>query len=138
MSKLDEYMEIVGELATAKIIKGTLFKKKKDGNSKEANDISSAAHAKAHRMHELKDVAKWHGLKPPRFTDLDSDLKAYGISRKELDMGIKVEFEHTRDREAAILISLHHLSEPGQFNYYSKLKKIEGKKKADELSRISK
>ena len=43
---------------------------------------------------------------------------------KELAMGIKVEMEHTTNKEAAKTIALQHLDEDPE--YYSKLKKVEG------------
>ena len=43
---------------------------------------------------------------------------------KELAMGIKVEKEHTNNKEAAKTIALQHLAEDPK--YYSKLKKVEG------------
>lgn len=47
------------------------------------------------------------------------------VDPKELAAGIKVEMEHTDDREAAKQIALDHLVEDA--HYYSKLKKIESK-----------
>ena len=42
---------------------------------------------------------------------------------KQLKMGIKVEHEHTRDRDLATDIALQHLNEIP--DYYTKLKKME-------------
>lgn len=44
--------------------------------------------------------------------------------KTELAMGIKVEMEHTTNKEAAKTIALQHLAEDPK--YYSKLKKVEG------------
>lgn len=48
-----------------------------------------------------------------------SDLK------KELEMGIKVEREHTDSDEMAREIAMDHLAEKGQADYYTKLAKME-------------
>jgi hypothetical protein len=47
------------------------------------------------------------------------------LLNKQLEMGLKVEMEHTDDKNKAKEIALDHLSEDP--NYYSKLKKIEAK-----------
>lgn len=44
---------------------------------------------------------------------------------KELEMGIKVEMEHTDDPFIAKCIAKDHLSEPGLSDYYTRLKKME-------------
>jgi hypothetical protein len=43
----------------------------------------------------------------------------------ELAKGIKVEMEHTKDKAAAEKIAKHHLAEPGNEKYYTKLEKID-------------
>lgn len=48
-------------------------------------------------------------------------LSPEDVDSKELEMGIKVELEHTKDREKAKEIALDHLSENP--HYYNKLKK---------------
>lgn len=52
------------------------------------------------------------------------------VDKKELEMGIEVEMEHTTDKRLARRIALDHLVEKGLPNYYSLLKKMEedGKK----------
>ncbi len=59
--------------------------------------------------------------------------KKHGVSinqiNKELKMGIKIEFEHTKNRELSREIALDHLLEMP--NYYSKLEKME---KVDEMT----
>jgi len=45
------------------------------------------------------------------------------VDSKELSMGIKVEQEHTSDKDKAKQIALDHLTEDPK--YYSKLKKME-------------
>lgn len=65
----------------------------------------------------LSQIVKKHEKKGG--DDMVSSLK------KQLDMGMKVELEHTNDKEKAKEIALDHLWEDP--NYYSKLKKIETK-----------
>jgi hypothetical protein len=48
---------------------------------------------------------------------------------KQLDKGIKVEMEHTDDRQTAKEIAMDHLAEDP--NYYTKLKRIEEAKKVE-------
>ena len=60
----------------------------------------------------LEDIAKKHNVK------LD-------VLKKQFDMGMKVEMEHTDDKNMFKEIALDHLWEDPK--YYSKLKKIEGK-----------
>lgn len=63
-----------------------------------------------------------HGLaKKKGFTEKDAD-------KKELELGIKVEMEHTNSEAMAKRIALDHLAEMS--DYYSKLKKMEGEKTA--------
>jgi hypothetical protein len=59
-----------------------------------------------------KEIAKKHGV------SLDS-------IKKQLEMGIKVEGEHTSDKTAARITALQHLDEVP--DYYTKLKKVENK-----------
>lgn len=59
-----------------------------------------------------KEIAKKHGV------SLD-------LIKKQLEMGIKVEGEHTSDKTAARITALQHLDEVP--DYYTKLKKIEKK-----------
>lgn len=54
--------------------------------------------------------------KKKKFTEKDAD-------KKELEMGIKVEMEHTKNKAVAKRISLDHLAELP--DYYSRLKKME-------------
>lgn len=53
------------------------------------------------------------------------------VIQKQLDMGMKVEHEHTTDNDAAMDIALQHLDEIP--NYYSKLKKMEKVKEDTEI-----
>jgi hypothetical protein len=58
--------------------------------------------------------------------------KKHGVSleqiKKQLEMGTKVEFEHTTSKEEARITALQHLDELP--DYYSKLKKIEAQKES--------
>ena len=60
----------------------------------------------------LKDIAKKHKVDIEKLT-------------KQFTQGVKVEMEHTKNKETAKEIAMDHLSEDP--NYYSKLKKIETK-----------
>jgi hypothetical protein len=64
--------------------------------------------------------------------------KKHGVSlesiKKQLEMGIKVEGEHTSDKTAAKITALQHLDEVP--DYYTKLKKVESKKSVSESTRI--
>ena len=58
----------------------------------------------------VEDIAGKHGVSPERI-------------KKQLKMGIKVESEHTTNKEEAEGIALQHLAEKP--NYYTELKKVE-------------
>jgi hypothetical protein len=58
----------------------------------------------------VEDIASKHGVSPARI-------------QKQLKMGIKVEGEHTTNKEEAEGIALQHLAEKP--NYYTELKKVE-------------
>lgn len=60
----------------------------------------------------LKDIADKHKVSMEQI-------------QKQLDMGMKVEMEHTKDKELAKKIAMDHLFEIP--DYYSKLDKIEKK-----------
>jgi len=55
---------------------------------------------------------------------LADDKKPSDFDQKQLEDGIKVEYEHTNDREVAREIAMDHLTEDK--DYYKKLKKMEG------------
>lgn len=69
------------------------------------------------------------------FNDLVKKHTAHGksserienIVKSQLIKGIKVEMEHTNDKKVAKEIAMDHIFE--DLNYYTKLKKIEGKKR---------
>jgi len=52
-----------------------------------------------------------------------SDTPIDKFDPKEIEMGIKVEMEHTKDKDEAIEIAKDHLSEIP--DYYTRLKKME-------------
>ena len=52
---------------------------------------------------------------------------------EELKKGIEVELEHTNYRVIATIIAKHHLAEDP--NYYTKLKQVESKVKAEDEER---
>lgn len=58
----------------------------------------------------VEEIAKKHKVSP-------------SVIKKQLEMGMKVEKEHTTDNDQAMDIALQHLDEVP--NYYSKLKKVE-------------
>ena len=59
----------------------------------------------------------------------ESDLKIADMSKSELDMGIKVEMEHTSNKELSKKIALDHLAEIP--DYYTRLAKMEADAKAE-------
>lgn len=69
----------------------------------------------------LEDIAKKHDKKG--YYHVDNVVESL---KKQLEKGIKVEMEHTKNKEKAKEIAMDHLFEDPK--YYDKLKKIEGKK----------
>lgn len=51
--------------------------------------------------------------------------KSKDVDQKELEMGIKIEMEHTHDKETAKEIAIDHLTEIP--DYYTRLEKMEKK-----------
>jgi hypothetical protein len=68
-----------------------------------------------------EEIAKKHGV-------------SLEIIKKQLEMGIKVEGEHTSNKTSARITALQHLDEVP--DYYSKLKKVESKKNVSEATRM--
>jgi hypothetical protein len=66
----------------------------------------------------VEEIAKKHKVSP-------------SVIQKQLEMGMKVEYEHTTDNDEAMDIALQHLDEIP--NYYSKLKKMEKVKENVEI-----
>jgi hypothetical protein len=66
----------------------------------------------------VEEIAKKHKVSP-------------SVIQNQLEMGMKVEHEHTTDNDAAMDIALQHLDEIP--NYYSKLKKMEKVKEDIEI-----
>lgn len=68
--------------------------------------------------------------------EIQKPAKEKDVDPKELVMGIKIEMEHTDDKEEAKKIALQHLAENPK--YYSKLKKhVEPKEFFDQLNSFS-
>ena len=77
----------------------------------------------------LDDLAKYHAKdKYAKTQNPERTKKMYDHLRSQLNKGIKVEMEHTEDKEIAKEIAMDHLYEDP--NYYNKLSKIhrEGEK----------
>lgn len=72
----------------------------------------------------LEDIAKKHDSK--EYYHIDNMIQSL---QKELNMGVKIEMEHTNDKDKAKEIAMDHLWETP--SYYSKLKKIETKESTD-------
>lgn len=70
----------------------------------------------------LEQISKKHGNKQ----NYDQVLS---VLKKQLSMGMKVEMEHTKDKNTAKEIAMDHLYEDPK--YYTKLKKIEAKEATD-------
>jgi len=66
----------------------------------------------------LLDIAKKHTSKDTQSPEV-KDM--YGILKKQLEKGIKVETEHTKNKEVAKRIAMDHLTETP--DYYDKLLK---------------
>ena len=83
----------------------------------------------------LEDIAKKHAYNDSTdSTSKEMILKMFNHIKKELDKGIKVEMEHTKNRETAKEIAMDHLYEDP--NYYIKLSKVEtneGKNSAKDI-----
>ena len=55
----------------------------------------------------------------------EKGVTANDVDPDQLEMGIKVEMEHTKDKKIAFKIALDHLSEEGNEKYYSNLLNME-------------
>ena len=92
----------------AKELSGILDRIHKGLGVKESTEVLQGGKADGKT---LEDLAKHHGVP---LEDI----------QKEFDLGMKVELEHTTDKEIAKEITTDHIWEMS--NYYSKLKKMEG------------
>ena len=63
---------------------------------------------------------------------LEKGITAKDVDAKQLAMGIKVEMEHTNNKVLASRISLDHLAEHNNSDYYTRLLKME-KEMTEEL-----
>lgn len=74
----------------------------------------------------LLDLAKKHAYDDSKdSTSKEKISKMYTVLKTQLEKGIKVEMEHTKDKSKAKEIVMDHLSEDPK--YYDKLKKVEAK-----------
>jgi Protein of unknown function (DUF5661) len=74
----------------------------------------------------LEDIAKKHAYDDSTDSTSKSKIKKmYETLKQELDRGIEIEMEHTKNRNKAQKIAMDHLSEDPK--YYTKLKKVESK-----------
>lgn len=82
-----------------------------DGGEDDTKRFSSKEVKEGFKGHKsVEEIAKKHEVSP-------------SVIQKQLEMGMKVEHEHTTDNDQAMDIALQHLDEVP--NYYSKLKKVE-------------
>ena len=82
-----------------------------DGGEDDTKRFSKKEVKEGFKGHKsVEEIAKKHDVSP-------------SVIQKQLEMGMKVEHEHTTDNDQAIDIALQHLDEVP--NYYSKLKKVE-------------
>lgn len=67
------------------------------------------------------------GCNLKKMVPVETIAKKYNVSvdkvNKELQKGIKVEYEHTNNKETAAIIASQHLEE--RLDYYEKLKEVE-------------
>jgi hypothetical protein len=95
-------------------------------NKKKQSSEEKLKGGKSDKM-SLEDIAKKHDKKGYYHIDnMVSSLK------KQLNKGIKVEMEHTKDKKIAKEIVMDHLFEDP--NYYDKLKKVEATEATDSSS----
>jgi hypothetical protein len=101
--------------------------------------FSDPAKIKDHRdVHKIAEDLK---VEPPMVEEaiygLLQSFFAYGRSKnfkgsydpKQLEMGIRVEMEHTNSEIFAERIAKDHLAEPGMSDYYTRLKEMEDSSK---------
>lgn len=102
-------------------------KTKKTYGSKEGERIAFAIAWKQYKLKEDETPSFRQFLDKPT-PSVGSIAKRHGVSPEyisaQLDIGIKVEKEHTSHEDVAREIALDHLAE--RPNYYQRLKKVEG------------
>ena len=84
---------------------------------KEQNELQGGVGDKKN----LYDIAKKHA----KSKEASKIIQIFDSLKKELEKGIKVEMEHTKDKNKAKEIAMDHLTEDPK--YYTKLKKVENK-----------
>ena len=101
---------------------------KRVAEEKECNHSKKGEYCPVHGKNDcsVKEEKDPKGPTKP-YKSVEEIAKKHGVSVKEiekqLEMGIKVEGEHTTDKSAARITALQHLGEVP--NYYSRLKKVE-------------
>ncbi len=63
---------------------------------------------------------------------IKSGMKFSDVDRKQLDLGVRVELEHTDNKAIALKIALDHLAEDPE--YYTKLARMEGAAKSEPVA----
>ena len=81
----------------------------------------------------LLDIAMKHSFGDKVLTSSKKIERLLRLLQKELQKGIEVELEHTKDREKAKEIAMDHLFEDPK--YYQKLKKIETNEQAESIDK---
>jgi hypothetical protein len=111
--KLNELFDVSGKSLTLKDVKNT------EGLAKKLH--TSVEELKKYSNQELLTILQNIG-----YHDFEDNNQ---FDKKELELGIKIEREHTNSDLVARLIALDHLSEPGMEHYYSALKNMEKNEK---------
>ena len=113
--------------ATEKDLKKDILSFFKENKNPSDEKLHEWAEKKDYNVHEVETLIYTFATKYVNFL-LDGRANKDGFTEddadsKELAMGIKVEQEHTPDKDVAKRISLDHLSELS--DYYTRLKKME-------------
>lgn len=112
-------------------VKGKCVYKKEDGSKVgctkgSVNNYLAALHANANES--IKEENKLIGGKSDKLSINDIANK-FGVSpssiQNQINKGIKVELEHTKDKEKALEIAMDHLTEIP--DYYDRLSNLENK-----------
>ena len=109
--------------------------KKVASEGKSCNHTKKGSSCPVHGMNDcsMKEERDPKGPTQP-YKSPEEIAKKHGVSleaiKKQLEMGIKVEGEHTSNKTAARITALQHLDEVP--DYYSKLKKVEKKSTKNE------
>lgn len=107
--KLNELFDVSGKTLTLQDIKNT-------------KELARRLHTTVEELKKFDNRELLTLLQNIGYNDFADDSK---FDKKELELGIKIEREHTNSDLVARLIALDHLSEPGMEKYYSSLEKME-------------